>query len=207
MKKSQNKASKKDANKGVSRHGIILISALAALILIVNIITASFSWFTPQDGKRMSYDTSYSIRSENCTYATHVGTFWTYDDTHKDHFTGYIDYHESSTTEDQYIASGDRAYFRTIIQNSPEVQYPSNISLYIADFPSNCSIGVQAPSNSFRSYTEDQQDLAIVRNAYVKKYVATDVDGPGRLYIDWFVVNNSNAQKKIELSKVYMVYN
>ena len=27
------------------------------------------------------------------------------------------------------IESGGRAYFRTIIQNSPEVQYPSNISL------------------------------------------------------------------------------
>lgn len=205
MKKTRKKSRRHFADKLVTRRGIVLIASLAAMILIVNIITASFSWFTPQEGKRMSYDTAYTLRSENCTFTTEVGKYWDYDVDGHDHFTGYIDY--SSTYPNAAIPAGGTVYYRTIVQNSSEVLNPSNISLYIADFPANCSIGVQEPSNTFRTYTTAQQDLAIVRNAYVKTYVATDVDGPGRLYIDWFVVNNTTAPKSIDITGVYLVYN
>ena len=209
MKNEKSIGKRADYSKLFAHKGIVLIAILAVLILIVNIITASFSWFVPQEGKRMSYERSFTVRSENCTMSTHIGEEYVYNAStnHKDHPTGYIVYEENASTDSVTINVGERAYFRTIIQNSSEVLYPSNISLYIADFPSTCSIGVESPSNSYRSFSEAKTDLYIVRNAYVKTYVATDVDGPGKLYIDWFVVNNASSSKSVDLSKLYLVYN
>ncbi|WP_405356861.1 hypothetical protein [Ruminococcus sp.] len=208
MKNKKGRSKGADYSKLFANKGIVLITILAVLILIVNIITASFSWFVPQEGKRMSYERSFTVRSENCTMSTHIGEEYVYSKPdHTDYPTGRIVYEENASTNSVTISAGERAYFRTIVQNSSDVLYPSNISLFIADFPSTCSIGVESPSNSYRSFSEAKTDLYIVRNAYVKTYVATDVDGPGKLYIDWFVVNNASSSKSVDLSKLYLVYN
>ena len=61
--------------KRATRRGVILISVLAVLVLIVNIITASFSWFTPAtaNGAGMAYEKKTYNRSEKCEFYTRSG--------------------------------------------------------------------------------------------------------------------------------------
>ncbi len=58
-RKSAAKAKDKKQNR-TTRRGVVLISVLAIVILIVNIVTASFSWFRPQSvaGAGMEYKLS-----------------------------------------------------------------------------------------------------------------------------------------------------
>ena len=75
-KNSTPKSKKKKAMKKaiMNRRGIFLILLLAVLILVLNIITASFSWFQPLTGTHngMQYQETTGVRSENCTYVTYA---------------------------------------------------------------------------------------------------------------------------------------
>ena len=50
MKKSAN--SKERQVFLCSRRGVILVALIAVIVLVINLITASYSWFTPQQDKK-----------------------------------------------------------------------------------------------------------------------------------------------------------
>lgn len=71
----KNKDQKKKKMKSVNRRGIVLIAVLAMLILLVNIISFSYSWFQPRavDGRGVKFDEVTRLRSEDCTFETYKG--------------------------------------------------------------------------------------------------------------------------------------
>lgn len=186
-----------------SRKSIFLVLLLAVIILVVNIITASFSWFQPSSkaGANMQYQDSAQLRPETCTFATYRGTL---------NSDNSITYGSSPVTGSQTISSGTQnspsfTHFRTSITNSSQ-DYPTCVSLYMSSLPS-CNLGVIYPSNSYRTFTETQNnDVYIIRNAYVKINVETDVLGPGLLNVDWFIKNYGNSFS-IDLNNLYLMYN
>ena len=77
-RKSAAKERDKKQNRA-TRRGVILISVLAVVILIVNIVTASFSWFAPNsvngagmEYKKTTYNRSESIRKPPITVPSSV---------------------------------------------------------------------------------------------------------------------------------------
>ena len=67
-------------------------------------------------------------------------------------------------------------------------------------------LAVTFPSNTVRSTgSSAATDFYIIRNAYVKKNVATDADGPGLLEVEWFVKSTSNTS--LNFTKLYLMYN
>lgn len=193
-----------------TRRGVVLIIALAVLILVVNIITASFSWFSPNKvaGSGMVYEEDGGLRGEDCKFSTYLGTRRTTYETGK--YIDQMEYPGEALTSAVPIPAGETRYFRTSIVNSEDYPYPSVISLYISQIGqsgSNLRVAVTYPSNTVRDITGRQDDYYIVRNAYVKAYQKNDVDGPGLLQIDWFVTNNGSSQVSIDIPKLYLMYN
>ncbi|MBQ1475624.1 MAG: hypothetical protein IIZ32_10040 [Ruminococcus sp.] len=202
--------------KRATRHGVILISVLAVLILIINIITASFSWFAPNsvNGAGMEYKKTTYNRSEQCTFSTFLGSKLS-----KPQEGMYIDQLVYTTEiEDWEIKAGKTAYFRTSIINADK-NYPSDISLYFATFGesgSNLTIAETSPSNTVRTVSGEQTDFCLTRNAFVKRHDDNDMDGPGLLEVDWFVTNNGSSDITIKLApeskgganaNMYLMYN
>lgn len=206
--KNKSKYTPEQKKKVFTRRGILLISLLAIIILIINLITASYSWFTPKtvNGAGMQYvDLAYA-RSENCSFSTHEGTKRTTYTT--GHYIDQIEYGSSAVTSAS-VPAGETKYFRTSIINA-DTQYASDVSLYFASFgQANCNltVAVTFPSNTVRTVSSENTDYYLIRNAFVKVHDANDVDGPGLLQIDWFVKNNGSSAVTINLSNMYLVYN
>lgn len=198
--KGESKKQKTALSKN-TKLGIVLISFLAVLIFGVNLITASFSWFepTPVSGDVIKIEeASVPLRLEKCKISdVFVGT------QQKD---GSISYTETSGA--QSIAGKTRAFFKTVITNESE-DYATNVSLFIAAFPetnANVSIAVTYPSNTYRTYSEKQTDLSIIRNATISNRVQGNA-ASGKLEVEWFVDNKSDSNISVDLSKLYVMYN
>lgn len=205
--------------KRATRHGVILISVLAVLILVVNIITASFSWFAPNsvDGAGMEYKKTTYNRSEQCTFYTASGQKQTEYDETNGFYEDSIQYAEIAISY-QTVKAGKTAYFRTSIINADK-NYPSDVSLYFATFGesgSNLTIAETSPSNTVRTVSGEQTDFCLTRNAFVKRHDDNDMDGPGLLQVDWFVINNGSSDITIKLApesdgganaNMYLMYN
>ena len=204
---STKKTSKKK-RQFTNRHGIIMIALLAVMILVVNLVMFSYSWFTPASvtGQGLALEETSSLRSERCTFETYPGVLVTESNhsSYSDYYIDQIAYSNSPVPENAVIkvpvatmVDGEkvpgRAYFRTNIQNN-DTEYPSVISLYHNQFPNNLGIAVTYPSNTyFFNDTGNYDDCFILRNAYVKVKDDADVDGPGLLQVEWFVENLSTS--------------
>lgn len=218
MKAKQKRNAKSGSvNKTFTRRGVILISVLAVLILMVNVITASYSWFTPKsvNGAGMQYvETAYN-RSEKCSFSTYNGTKLT--TPRAGHYADQLEYSASAITSAS-IPAGETRYFRTSIINA-DTKYASDVSLYFASLgEENCNltIAVTYPSNTVRKVSSAEPDYCLVRNAFVKVHDENDVDGPGLLQIDWFVTNHGSSNITIKLgpesaggsdANMYLMYN
>ncbi|MBQ9514963.1 MAG: hypothetical protein IJR57_02525 [Ruminococcus sp.] len=202
---------KKNKNKVRSPFGILLIMSLAVIILVLNILSFSYSWFTPtaETKNGLAFDDSFNLRSENCTFKTYKGVVVTADNRaeHSGYYIDQIDY-EDTALEDKYEneqwitipANGGRVYFRTEIQNQ-DTKYPSVVSLYHHNMPANLSIAVTYPSNTFYTTDAAYPDCFILRNAYVKVKDDNDADGPGILPVEWFLENTTSNDIKIRVTK------
>lgn len=201
-----------------TRRGIVLISVLAVVILIVNIITASFSWFTPATatGAGMAYEKKTYNRSEKCEFYTRSGLKQTvYED---GLYIDQMNYGDENVDHINVPGNGGRAYFRTSIENKDE-NYPSVVSIYFASIgeaSSNLTFAVTYPSNTVVTVSGAKDDFCLMRNAFVKRKDVNDVDGPGLLQVDWFVINNGSSTYTINLgpesdggtyANMYLMYN
>ncbi|MBQ0098730.1 MAG: hypothetical protein KBS62_07380 [Oscillospiraceae bacterium] len=205
MGKQSSPASKKNQDKNKKKNnkfGIILVSFLAGLILVVNVITASFSWFEPTsvNGNSIKLNETTPLRVEECEISQN--------------FTGVqqtdksIVYTEASASSTHSVPAGEKAYFKTVIINNSTTA-DTNISLFINQFPGatgGVSIAVTYPSNSYRTYTTAQTDLGIIRNATITARQKGNAS-TGVLEVEWFVNNKSSSAVTIDFSKLYILYN
>ena len=206
-KKTESKI--KNRTISISRRGVLIIALVVALVLALNIITVSYSWFAPETtpNKSLSYlDTAIKTRAEDCnaplTYpGTKAGAAVGSDGRYST-YKNQIDYSTNSINS-LPVQAGTTYYFKTEIVNTNE-DYGSDISLYIKNIPA-CTIAVTYPSNSVRTITEAKDDYYIIRNAYIKNYVSTDVNGPGLLSVEWFITPTTSTT--LYLSNMYVVYN
>lgn len=197
-KKRDNK--KKEKRLLVTRKGIALVIILALMILIVNIVTASYSWFMPlaENHNGMGYQSDTNLRSENCSFVTYAGTKQSNDS---------IDYNETVpiTSSSYSINANTPYYFKTKIVNA-DTKFSSNVSLFFESMPADTTLAVTFPSNTVRATgSSPETDFYVIRNAYVKVYVSTDADGPGLLEVEWFV--KSTANTSLDFTKMYLMYN
>lgn len=205
---------KKKPRQFTNRHGIVLIAALAALILIVNIVAFSYSWFTPgsDSGNSLRMDMNTKVRSENCTFETYRGTVVTedmYNGTggyiaadYRGYYIDQVKYDSTKIANNTAISvdAHSRVYFRTQIQNHDE-QYPSVVSLYHLNMPANLYVAVTYPTNTFHFVgATPYSDYFIIRNAYVKPKDENDVNGPGLLTVEWFVENRTDSAIDIKVT-------
>ena len=192
-----------------SRRGVIVVALIAVLVLVINLITASYSWFTPQEeAKRgMSYSFSGKARSESCTmthYSGHKLSLADGDELETGQYWGQMVYFTPNNTN-VTLSANEIAYFKTEILNSDE-NNASDISLYIKGLK-NCTLAVTYPGNSVRKIAAGETaDVYIVRNAYVKRKDNADVNGPGKLEIEWFVIGATGGTS-FDLNNVYLLYN
>lgn len=199
MQKQKNK--KKPAAKGfgkkllTKRNGVILVVFLAVLILVINLITLSYSWFSPEvkKGTGMQYNATLTVRSQNCAITHTEGTVT----------NGVIDYSTPASTSIT-VAANSIKYFKTTVANSDP--NPTNISLYISslhEVENAYGLGVAYPSNTYRKYTDAQTHLYILRNAYVE---GAEGGTSGLLEIEWFI-KTSGSEVTVDLDDLYLMYN
>lgn len=231
--------SKSDKKKRFfGKKGYTITIVLAALILVVSIITLSYSWFSPmsQSGTSMSYSANIKVRSENCEIKG------TYPATSENHLpmsaktgnleSSYVSEPVESVTvkliesavdldsgvelpaDTNYDTANQIYYFRTKIDNN-DVQ-PTNVSLYLKSVPtlvdestpgetfSQFGIGVASPSNSYHTYTSQQSDVCIVRNAFIR---GMNDEKYETLYVDWFVRITDTSVKIDFNNNLYLRYN
>ncbi len=202
------KKSQKDKRKVflASRRGVIMISTIAVLVLLINLITASYSWFTPQNvnGTGLQYTFDGKPRSENCSFKTYKGTKVTDGDRQEGEYLGQIRYDANETTGNVSVAANSVQYFKTEIVNA-DTQNASDVSLFIKSMPA-CTVAVTYPANSVRIVSSTTSDYYIIRNAYVKRKDTADVNGPGLLVVEWFVKTGSSIAT-INLNNLYLTYN
>ena len=202
------KKSQKDKRKVfiASRRGIMLIAMVALLVLSINLITSSYSWFTPQNvnGTGMNYAFDGKPRSENCSFKTYRGTKVTSDNRQEGEYLDQIRYNANETTGDVSVDVNSVQYFKTEIVNA-DTTNASNVSLFIKSMPA-CTVAVTYPSNSVRIVSSSTSDYYIIRNAYVKRKDTADVNGPGLLVVEWFVKTGSSSAT-INLNNLYLTYN
>lgn len=189
--------SKKNALRFFSgRSGIILVALLAVMILVVSLVTMSYSWFTPEvkKGTGMTYQADLKIRSENCSI----------EKTLKATVTNGVKNYSNTVGATEKVSAKSISYFRTIIIN--EDPNATNVSLYATTLPSGTyGLGVAYPSNSYHKYTGGS-DVYIVRNAYIEG----KADGEnGEIYVDWFIRNDSSSEITVNFStlNLYLMYN
>lgn len=195
----------KERNKLLAKRGIPLVLTLAVLILLVNVITASYSWFSPTSlsGAGMKFQQSDSIRSENCSLKLFQGT----------KVNGVINYSEVSTNASVTGTSSDDPteglnYFRVVVKNADTVN-ASNVSiLFNCAINAGTTIGIMTPSNAVHTYTSNmaEKTVFLVRNAYVKKLVSTEVN-PGELYVDFFIRYTGSGSFTLSPSDLEILYN
>ncbi len=201
------KDSAKIKNKKLTmRRGVVLVALLAVVILVVNLVTASYSWFTPQsDTKRgMRYSFDGKIRSENCSMSTFTGVKVTSQNRGEGEYVDQIRYATSASSGTMSISAGETKYFKTEILNA-DTKNASDISLYIPSIAGKFTLAVTYPGNTVRKFSSDQTDLYIVRDAYVKQKDEADVNGPGKLEIEWFIT--AQTATSFNVSNLYLLYN
>ena len=207
---------KKRSNKKplVKRNGFMLVALLAVMILIVSIVTMSYSWYEPavKKGTGMSYSADVVVRSNHCTI---TGTKAAATENAKELSakTGELVY-DTDVTSEVTVPANQIWYFRTTIKNADSA--PTNISLYLKSLPTKVGgaspsasfaefgFGVAVPSNSYRKYTTAQNDFYIVRNAYI--YGADSEEGSDVLNVDWFIKTGS-ASISFNPADLYLNYN
>lgn len=200
------KAEKKKAKLFTTRRGVVLIALMAAIILVINLITASYSWFTPQSDTKqgMKYGFEGKIRSENCTMSTFSGTKVTASNRGEGEYVDQIRYDTSAASGTKTVAANQTMYFKTEIINN-DTNNASDISLFLSSISGKFTIAVTYPGNTVRKYTSDQTDLSIVRDAFVKRKDVADVNGPGKLEIEWFIT--AQTQTTFSIGNLYLLYN
>lgn len=202
----KNSEKKKKLTALNTRRGVMLIALLAVLILMINLITASYSWFKPWSETKhsMSYGFTGKVRSENCTMSTFKGEKLTDSTKGEGEYVNQIRYEIQPSTEIVTVPAGETQYFKTEIINQ-DTDSASDISLYIKSLPA-CTLAITYPGNSVRKFSAEQNDLYIIRDAYVKQKNNADVNGPGKLEIDWFVIAG-NSSVTVNLGDLYLLYN
>lgn len=179
-----------------------LCIVMAVLILVISMVTVSFSWFEPdvKEGVGLQYIDTTTLRAENCEISTHAGTM---NDTPGTTGYGLVQYDtdvlSSGDVTVSASGSGDDitpgiAYYKTVIVNNNEDK-DTVVSLYLKSFTvtnGSASVGVAVPTNSFRTFTSTKSDLHIVRNAYISYKVANQA-GTGELVVEWFVRCDSGS--------------
>lgn len=204
-----NKDKKQKIKALMTRRGVVMIALIALVVILISAITASYSWFTPQQqkGDSMSYAFDGKARSENCSFSTFRGTKLDGSDANHTPASGeyynQIRYNATASTGSVSITAGSTYYFKTEVINA-DPNNASDISLFIKSMPAG-TLSVTYPGNSVRTFASVQTDCYIVRDAYVKKNVATDVNGPGKLVIEWFIIPKTSTS--INLNNLYLVYN
>lgn len=196
-----------------SRRGVIMIALIAVLVLVINIISASFSWFTPNEENKlsMSYSFTGTVRSENCTMYHYLGNKLRSADgdiLDDGQYWGQTVYDSNNSTGSVTIAAGHDAFFKTEILND-DTKNASDISLYIANASNlrGATLAVTYPGNSVRKIpTTQSEDIYLIRDAYVKPKDSADVNHPGKLEVEWFVKAGSSSVT-VYLSDIYLLYN
>ena len=213
---NKTKKKKKNINKRfdaiMKRKGMNIVLILAVLILVVSIVSLSFSWFSPgsRTGKGVGFNADIAMRSENCTIKTYKSNSINVSS------DGKITYDEVETTGNVTVNPGERVYFKTDIENQDSVG--TNISLYISEIPSTVGgsdpgvssfsaigLGVATPSNTYHTYTAKQSDVYIIRNAFVHGNDGSDEEYTTT--VEWFVRNYGSSDVVIDLDKLYIMYN
>ena len=171
---------------------------MAILIVVIGMTTVSFSWFEPSNlsGSGLKFNTTTFVSSTDCTIKTYTGTK-NIDDVIK---------YDDEVSDSVSVSSGETKYFKTIISNS-NTKYAANVSLYMSEFnvtDGKASLAVIIPTNTYRSYTETQTDLHIIRNAYISKK-DSEVTGAGELEVEWFVTCESGTVT-FDPSNLYLMY-
>lgn len=189
-----------------SRRGIILIALIAVMVLLINLITASYSWFTPQsDAQRgMKYEFSGKVRSENCSVTTFTGIKVTASNKGEGEYINQIRYdseHSIAYGSSIPCAANTTNYYKTEIINGDGVN-ASDISLYANGLPA-CTLAVTYPGNSVRKFSSSPGEIYIVRDAYVPPHDKSDESGnSNKLVIEWFVTTG-NTSGNINLTLLY----
>lgn len=190
-----------------TRRGVVLIALLALVILVINLVSASYSWFKPQDvsNRGLEYSFTGKMRSENCEMYTYRGTLVTAANRQDGEYVGQIRYDTSPNIGSVNLTGGGNIqYFKTEIINQ-DTNNASDVSLYISSLGA-CTLAVTYPGNTVRTFSETQSDLYIVRDAYVKRKDNADVNGPGKLVIEWFVKSGTSAVT-VNPGNLYLLYN
>lgn len=200
MSKPNKDSKKKKARLISGRRGIVLVVLLAVMILVVNIVTLSYSWFKPavEPGTGMHYKSDVRVRSENCEI---VGTYKAAD-VSSPQINGKWDFSDTTAyTGEQTISANSIQYFKTVVKNLDTA--PSNISLYIKSLPAKVNgsapaagstfetfgLGVGYPSNSYHKYSTSQSDIYIARNAYIGGKDSNEEE----IYFIWFIKTGSKS--------------
>ena len=102
MSKKKNKK-----RRSLSPISSLLIISLAVLILIINILAFSYSWFTPtsEEAQGLSFADEFTVRSENCTFTTFQGTVVTESNQsqHSGYYLDQVDYSGTAIANDAVI--------------------------------------------------------------------------------------------------------
>lgn len=184
----------------------VLCVLMAVMIVAIGMTSVSFSWFEPniKEGIGLQFLETTTLRAEDCAIKTYSGTL---NDTPGTKGYGLVSY---STVEissgDVTVDAGSTVYYKTVITNSSE-EYDTVVSLYLPTFTVNSgngSIGVAYPTNSFRTFTSNQTDIHIIRNAHVVRKIDTDAN-PGEIYVEWFV-KCSEGSVTFNPGSVYLMY-
>lgn len=191
----------------------VLCVLMAILTIVIAMTTVSFSWFEPdvKEGIGLQYKDEAQLRDESCTIKTYSGS---YNNTPGSSGYGLVQYGDQVGTDNVTVSattSGDKTtpgymYYKTVITNS-STEYDTTVSLFLPSFtPSNgqSSIGVAMPTNSYRTFSAEQEDIHIIRNAHVKMLVSTDANA-GELSVEWFVKCDSGSVT-FNPSQVYLMY-
>lgn len=191
----------------------VLCVLMAILTIVIAMTTVSYSWFEPdiKEGIGLLFKDEASLRGESCTINTYTGA---YNNTPGSSGYGLVLYGDQVGTGNVTISattSGDTttptyAYYKTVITNS-SADYDTVVSLFLPSFAisnGNASIGVAVPTNSFRTFTNTQTDIHIIRNAHVKVNVSTDAN-PGEIVVEWFVRCDAGSVT-FNPSQVYLMY-
>ncbi len=203
---NNNKTDKKGAKLFGVRRGVVLIALLAVIVMVINLVSASYSWFTPQSDTKqgMKYSFDGKIRSENCTMSTYTGIKVTEANRKDGEYIDQLRYNANAASGTMSISAGQTMYFKTEILNA-DTKNASDISLYIPAISGKFTLAVTYPGNTVRKFSSDQTDLYIVRDAYVKQKDEADVNGPGMLQIEWFIT--AQTATSFNVSNLYLLYN
>ena len=196
MSKMNSKTRKKAFKFFSGRNGIILIALLAVMILIVSLITMSYSWFSPEvkKGTGMVYQADLSVRSENCTI---VGTY-------KDTGTNGVKNYSAAVGSTETVSANGIRYFKTVIDNADP--NATNVSLYATSLPSGTyGLGVAYPSNSYHKYSSGGSDVYIIRNAHIE---GVSEGENGEISVEWFIkAGSSDITINFSTLNLYLMYN